>query len=827
MLKNYFLIAVRNLNKRKLYSAINILGLALGMASCILMLMFVRDELSYDSHFPDLDNLYRIQTTVMPIDRDPSPYASAPTPVAAELLKDSDDVVAASWSLAWANPITVERDTDETYVYPHKLVHIVAPEFFDLFPFEFAYGSPESSLSEANQVVLSEEYARKFFGTDNPIGKTLTVGNDTLVTVTGLIADNQPNTHIPTDILISRETIIAREMDFEKILTNWNSPFSYIYVKLRDGADTAGVQALLDKYVVEKTVPFQRLDVTISGERWMKFEIVPVRNIHLRSDRIEEMVPPGDITLVYTFSALAVLVLIIACINFTNLTTARASDRGREIGIRKLVGAGRQQLIVQILGENIVISLVALTIAISVVELALPFYNEAIGKELMLNYLHDWPFMIGLLALAITLGFIGGLYPAFFLSAFHPINVLKGKLAGVDDRLIVRSSLVVVQFAISIGLMIATIIVFLQMNYARSIVLGFDEEKMLLLEDHMMSEDPAAADIRKKIEAIPGVSSTSVSSFAPPYASDGFALIKKEDTDSTITTFLSIAYMDDAFFDVYGIDMKAGRGFDRHIAQDWFEIPSDETPLTRASVVINEKAVKRLGFKSPRDALGKSFSMGMKQPGFEVITEIVGVIPDTNFGNARRPLTPVMYYMTGTKAKYLSIKCTGDQLDETMHKVKKIWHKHHHERPLSMRFASESYNQLYEQEVVRGKLFAGFSVMGIFIASLGLLGLSSITAERRTQEIGLRKVMGASVLDIISLLVWQFSRPILFANLLAWPIAYFIMSRWLDSFTYHIDPPFIAFIGAALLTLVVAWATVTIHASRVALEKPANALRYE
>ncbi len=824
MLRNYITIALRNLAKNKIYSLINVLGLALGISACILMLMFVRDELSFDQSFSNTEDVYRIQTTFTPKGRPELPLATAPVPVIAALENKFEFIDGSTWLLGMSHNIHSEKATRRVFTT------FASPSLFDLFDFPMKTGDGKEILGQSRNAIISKKFADVFFGEDDPIGKVFTIGEDksVQVKVAGVLRDPLPNTHIRTSVLISQSTLYEMSEDWEGQLSSWSNPISYAYIRLKPGTDPAPIAPELQKLVNQNAEPFRRLHTTIPTSEWNKMELMSVRDIYLRGGRWEEMRPTGDITMVYTFSALSILVLIIACINFTNLTVARASDRGREIGIRKISGAEKHQLVIQVLGENIFLSIFALALALGFVELILPTYNSIIGKQLVLNYVRDWPFVGGLFLLAVGLGFVGGLYPAFFLSSFKPISVLKGRLAGVDERLVLRSALVVVQFAISIGLIIATIIVFLQMGYARSVQLGLGDQKILTLQNvGEYNQGGVTPEFSKKIANLEGVIDVAASDSAPPDPSSGFAYVDRIIDGKRKSAFLNISYIGENFFNFYGIKIKTGRSLDPNIEKDHFPEPDKVHPETFGRVIVNEKAIKKLGFVNTDDAIGQTFRLGIKDPSFQIHLTIVGVIPDTNFGSVRARVEPAMFLLKNDLIKTLSIKLDDTNIEHTVKSIKKLWHKEFPKKNLNMHFIDESFNEIYEQEYIRGQLFAGFSLLGILIASLGLFGLSAVNAERRTLEIGLRKVMGASVGDIVRLLMWQFSRPVLLANLLAWPITYFAIKEWLDSFVYHIEPHPLAFVSAGLVTLLVALTTVSVHASRVARSRPAKALRYE
>lgn len=823
MLKNYITIALRNLMKHKLYSAINVLGLALGMASCVLMILFVRDELSFDKHFENVDDLHRIQLTYTRPNGHSIESAASVIP-ALRLLQDE-----------------VEGIEDTTYVYARKSqvnvndrsgivkINYVAPNFFSMFAFPFSKGDAVRALDEPNTAVISAKLAKSLYPDSDPMGREFFVTRQRRpVTITGVLSADQPNTHFKNGIFVSRETIADGKWCGGE--DNWKKVCAYTYFKLRPGATTDDIESALARIVAREVPPMERLGRTWPGEKSVALSTIPVKQIHLQSKRHEEMKAGGDKSLVYVFSFLSLLILVIACINFTNLATARATDRSREISIRKIVGAERRQIIAQILGESILLAFLALVIAVSLVELLLPSYNAVIGKELTFSYASDIGLMATLLALSVVVGFIGGVYPALFLSSFKPVTISKGTFANVDRHLLFRSTLVVIQFAISIGLMSATFVVYSQMNFSKNQALQFDRESILairLLDSK--DDDQKVKQLMAVLGEVDGIESLALSNLLPNQATS-MAIVRRPGFEGNELKAIAIASVAPAFFDIYGIDIVEGRNFSMHpdfYDKDVYKSPSKSEPETLSHGIINEASLAYLGFESAQDALGKTFDVGEKNRSFVSHVKIIGVVPDANFASTRQAVGPMVYQMDPKRFYALSLKLDGDKTWDTVKWVKKSWELFYPDKVIELEFVDESYDELYAQETTRGYLFAGFSLLAMFIACLGLYGLASVAAERRTQEIGLRKVMGASVFDIVKLLVWQFSRPVLMANLIAWPIAFWAMKVWLGGFAMHIELTPTAFLLSSLITLVVAFATVTWHARKVAMAKPAETLRYE
>lgn len=826
MLKNYLVIATRNLMKHKLYSAINVLGLALGMASCILMVLFVRDELSFDRSFPGAEDIYRVHTSFIRAGGQARPMAHSVIQPIQILEREIPEVEQTQYVIVWDEGISLDERTGR-----YK-INYVAPDFFAMFPLPFGEGNPDTALRERNTAVVSARLARAMYPDGSAVGRTFTVGKETEVIITGILSADMPNTHLETEIFVSRSTIGDDRAcgGAEK----WDM-CAYTYVQLRPGASQDLINAALP-YITERYAPnIERLGKSWSGSELYNLDSIPLVDIHLKSKRVGEMKPNGDLSLVYVFSFLSLLILVIACINFANLATAHASDRSREISIRKISGAKKKHIVLQIMGESVLLSTLSLIIAISMIEVIMPFYNELIGKDLTFSYSSDKLLVAFLLILPVGVGVMGGIYPATFLSAFRPITLSKGVFANVDRHLMLRSVLVVAQFAISIALMCATFIVYAQMNFARSHALHLDHESILAIDvprgEKFVGKNQQLRDILNGIEGIEKITS---SSFLPPLLGES-GIVRSHGTEWTSQEsdeikVIGVASIDPNFLETYGIDLVAGRNFHSRpgmFEQDLFERPDNSRPETWATVIVNERTLDYLELGNPHSALGKVIDFGQKNSAFLSYMEIIGVIPDVALLGPQQKVEPWMFYMGPSWNQALSVKLTGSDTENTIKWIKKSWKSVYPGEHIKYRFVDESYDELYAQEITRGRLFAGFSLLAMFIACLGLYGLASVAAERRTQEISLRKVMGASVGDIIKLLVWQFSRPVLIANLIAWPIAFWAMQAWLAGFAFKVELTPTPFFASTAITLFVAFATVTWHARKVAMAKPAETLRYE
>lgn len=827
MLKNYLTIAIRNLMKHKLYSAINIFGLALGMASCILMILFVRDELSYDRHYERAEDIYRVQVSFNRPNGQKTPLAQSVIQPIQILEREVPEVENTQYLFAWDSNISLD-DRSGNYT-----INYVAADFFSMFDLPFSAGDPNEVLGAPSTAVLSSKLANSMYPNGDAIGRTFFIGGKSEVTITGILSANMPNTHFQTDIFVSRSTVGDDQACGGA--ENWNSCFAYTYVMLEKGASQQVVDEALPGITSRYAPPIERLGKSWPGAEWFKLDAIPLLDIHLKSKRSEEMKPGGDLSLVYVFSFLSLLILVIACINFTNLATARASDRSREIGVRKIVGAKRLQIVLQILGESVLLSALSLLLAISIVEVSMPLYNNVVGKELVFSYSSDAVLLSLLLLLSVGIGVLGGIYPASFLSAFRPVTLSKGAFSNVDRHIMLRSTLVVAQFGISIALMSATFIVYAQMNFSRSQALQFGQKSLLVIElpgteKQFEKNNP----IRSALNKIDGVDKIASSSFLPS-APMGAGVVQRQELhlrpdEADSFKVVNIGSFDQQFLETYGIDLIAGRNFGSGrgtYEEDLFEVPTSDRPETFARVIVNRSALEYLDFKDPESALGKIVDFGQKSPNFVTHMEIIGVIPDVNFVDARQKAAPSLFYLDPSWNKALYVSLDGRDTERTIKSIKVLLKKIQPGKHISMNFVDDIYDKLYAQEVTRGKLFAGFSLLAMLIASLGLYGLAAVAAERRTQEIGLRKVMGASVGDIVKLLVWQFSRPVLIANLIAWPLAFWAMQAWLNGFVFRIDLTPLPFLSATAITLFVAFTTVTWHARKVAMAKPAETLRYE
>ncbi len=812
MLSNYLKIAWRTIVGNPLFSSINVLGLAIGLACCITISLFVNYELSYDKQWNNADRIYRVTRDFF---GNNLRLAAVAPPVAPLLLEDFEEIEDATRIMNTGGislSIDGEQFLDETFV-------VADPNVFEFFALQFIDGNPESALEGPDNLVLTRRAAERYFGNENPIGKTVNLMGQADLRVTGLIEDIPDNSHMRFEMLSSIAAIPLILGPDE--LESWGSNNYYTYIRLPEGSDYQALEArfpgFLDRHRGEGDSDVNALNLQ------------PLTGIHLTSDRDGEWQANGSVAVVYTFSAVAVVVLLIACINFMNLTTARSTQRAREVGVRKVVGASRQQLILQFLGESVLLTGIAMLLAVALVELTLP--GVAAFLEMPLTFsLADPQLLATLLSGTLLVGLLAGSYPAFFLSHFRPAEVLKGASSSTGSALL-RKGLVVFQFAISVGLLIATGVVIAQMQYVRAYDLGYDKSR------NIVSSLPYFSDLwevyepmKAALESHPGIESAVYSSRVPGMQNlDGSAYIDG-DAQMTMENVFAIAdiKVDHDWFEHYDIEFLAGRTFRENELR--IEQPTEQNPFVRGVAILNESGARRFGW-TPEEAIGKLLRQPQnRQLTMSVDREVIGVIPDVHFSSLHDEIKATVYAEPNPNySRNISVKLAAGDYDEAIAHFESVWREIVPTEPPSWEFLDTRFDALYRAEERQAQMFGVFAAFAIFVATLGLFGLASFTTERRTKEIGIRKVMGASVRDIIVLLTTDFTKLVLFANVIAWPVAYYYMRDWLNRFVYQ--APFAEwawmFLAAALAALAVAWLTIATQAGRAARARPVMALRYE
>jgi putative ABC transport system permease protein len=812
MLKNYLKIAWRNIVGNPLFSAINIIGLSIGLACCIIITLFVRYELSYDKHWDNSDRIYRVTRDFFGNNLKLAAVAPPIAPLMKQDFPEIEDIV----RILQTGGITLSRG--DLRIVEEKIV-IADPNIFEFFNLEFVSGDPATALARPTDVVLSRRAAERYFGSEDPVGQTLNLMGQADVTVTAIIEDLPDNTHMAFELIGSISVIPLMMGPGE--LESWGSNNYYTYLRLPEGYDPQNLESRFNDFLVKHW--------NENAESSSALSLQHLPDIHLTSNRDAEWQANGSIALVYTFSAVALVVLLIACINFMNLTTARSTQRAHEVGVRKVVGARRDQLIIQFLGESVLLTALAMLLAVALVELVLPPFANFLEKPLTFSLANPGS-LATLIVGIVVVGLIAGSYPAFYLSRFRPADVLKGSASGSSSSLL-RKSLVVFQFATSIALLIATGVVIAQMQYVRNIELGYDRSRNLITSlpffaDLWETYEP----LKAELEAHPDILSVVYSSRVPGQQNlDGSGYVA-EGVQMTPDTVMGISdiKVDYQWFDHYDVEFLAGRPFRQNEMR--IEMPTEENPVVKASAILNQSAARRFGW-TPQEAVGKI----IRQPTSRELTtfidrEVVGVIPDIHFSSLHDEMKSTVYAEPNPNyGRQISVKLAAGDHRAAIDHFESVWNRLVPGEPVQWEFLDDRFDALYRSESRQAQMFGIFSAFAIFVATLGLFGLASFTTERRTKEIGIRKVMGASVKDIVWLLTSDFTKLVLLANVIAWPVAYYFMNQWLTRFAYR--APFgewaLLFVVAAVVALTVAWLTISLQAGRAAMARPVLALRYE
>ncbi len=799
MLKNYLKIALRTLRKHPAYAVINVAGLAVGMACFMLMMLFVQDERGYDRFHDHADRIVRV-TSHYTDETGTRSFARSNPAVGPTLQNDFAEV---EHTVRFQRYRAALRYKDR--VYTETGLFFAEASVFDVFSFPLVRGDPETALAAPNTVVLTETAAQRYFGDEDPMGKVVVLSDTLEFAVTGIARDVPASSHLRFEILLSFETYknisAARGRDLDAL---WTSGTFYTYALLAAPEAVAAVEAQLPAYV-ERYVGDQ-----VGTGVVYSLALQPLTDIHLRSDLRQELGPNGSLTYVYVFSAIALFILLISCINFMNLATARSAGRAREVGVRKALGALRGQLVRQFLSEAMLLSFVALGLAGVLVALALPWFNDFAGKALSLDFADHWWYVPAAFGLAMVVGVLAGSYPAFLLSAFRPAQVLKGTLRVGRWRLTLalRRSLVVFQFALSIGIIAGTVVALQQIHYMRSQSLGFDQEQILVLP---FNWEQAVQDryetLKTELLQHTAVRHVTASGDVPGrmFTSMGYWIEgMPEGTHGGITALI----VDPDFAETYGLDVVAGRDFSPELAANLGE-----------TFILNEAAVAVMGL-TPDEVIGKPFRMNSSGP-------VVGVMKDFHFEGLQKSLEPLVMTVWPSWFGYVSLRLDAADLPETLAYVERTWQSLRPTIPFEHFFLNDDFDRQYRAEERFGQVFAVFAVLAIFISCLGLFGLAAFTAEQRTKEIGVRKVLGASAPDIVLLLNRDVTRLVALAAVLATPIVYFAMQQWLETFAYRIDLSWGIFLLAGLAALAMTWLTVAYQSIKAALADPVKALRYE
>jgi putative ABC transport system permease protein len=795
MITNYFKIAIRNIRRHKVYSIINIAGLFVGMTCTILIVLWVQYELSYDRYHQNAEQIYRLGLNLR-TSKIKESIASNGVPAGPTFEKRFPEVLKACRFQKGEGVAVVQYKEKKFF---EENIFFADNSVFEIFTFPMIRGNPKTALTVIDSAVMTEDIAKKYFGNEDPIGKVIKLNNEYNVTVTGVVKNIPANSHFSFNLLLPFEALGPW---LEKAMQHWLlNIHNYTYLLLQKNCNIKDLEKKFPDLIEEHLG-----DLLKATGGSVELFLQPLTSIHLHSNLKWEIEANGDVVYVYVFSAIALLILFIACINFMNLSTARSANRAKEVGVRKLLGTHQRNLFSQFLGESVLFSLVSIIIALGLVELALPLFQSFSGSQLNSEYMSSLSIISALFGLMVFVSFMAGSYPALFLSAFQPIQVLTGRLKSGAAGSLFRKILVVVQFTISIGLIVASAIIFIQLNYMKDKKLGFDKERVFIIRVTDRNMRQSTEKIKEELKSYHGISNVAVSNYLP---GQGFwmKIIVPEGSELDQTESIRI---DSDFIATMKIKLVSGRNFS-------LQFSTDQSDL----IIVNETAAQQWGWDDP---IGKTIQVLDDRP---ITKTIIGVVRDFHVESLHNKIEPVFFEYMPASSRYISIKIRPDNIPDTIHYIEKTLNHIDPMLPIDYTFLDESFDRKYKAEEKLNKIFTYFTLLAIFIACLGLFGLASFTAEQRTKEIGIRKALGAKISGIILLLSKEFTKWVLVANIIAWPIAYLAMNRWLQNFAYRINIGIGTFILAALMALVIALLTVGYQAIKAARANPVESLRYE
>lgn len=800
MFKNYLKIAFRNFIKQKIYSVITIFGLTIGIACCLLILFYVKHELSYDKFYPNADKIYRVAHKVIR-PQGTSLVACTPTPLAPALKEEYPEIEHIT-RIYFDDEALFEHGDKRIYEYDNVIY--ADPGFFNVFPFRILKGDPSHLLDAPDSIVVTASMAQKYFGDEEPLGKVFRVNNKYNFMVTGVIEDVPVNSHYNFGFVIS--FLAKNEKNFGTWLNLWTGYTDlYTYAVLPENLNIEEFSNKVEDIITRH-----------SGTRpgiTRKIFFQPLKRIYLHS-HVEDEISSNSVSNLIILSTIAFLILIIACINYMNLATAQSAKRAKEVGMRKVLGAERFQLVKQFMGESILLTLSAMVLSLALVDTFLPAFSSLVGKPIDFVYKDNLFFLAGFFFIAISIGAISSIYPAVFLSCHQPIKTLKGltvSIKGSAGQLFFKRALVVTQFSVSILLVVCTIIVIRQLHYMKNSDLGFEKQNTVIVPILGESSQKQYEAMKRELLDYPGILAASSCLEAPVGSYIVASRAFPEGADIEESFRIEHNFVDYDFLDNFNIEMVAGRKFSREFSTDFKE-----------AFIINEAVVRKWGLSSPEEALGKKLRTGLGIEG-----TIIGVTKDFHISSFHNEIEPLVllcdpeYFMT------MAIKMKPDNIPRTLSSIEKTITKFIPEYPFTYTFLDEDINETYRGEEQAARIVRTFSAIAVFIACLGLFGLAAFSAERRTKEVGIRKVLGATTSNLVFHLSTEFTKWVLLANVIAWPVAYYAMNRWLENFAYRIHIGVLAFILAAGLAFVIALFTVSYQAIKAALANPIDVLRYE
>ena len=807
MFRNYLKTAVRSLLKNKFYSILNISGLSIGIACTIIIFLFIQHELNVDTFNNKYDRIYRVGADISLGERQMK-LAQMPAPAAQTFLEEYPEV---------EQVVRFRHRGDYIFQYEEKSFKELGVLFadstlFDVFSLEVLQGNAQKALSVPFSIALSKSMAEKYFGCENPIGKALKVNNDINYNITAVFKDIPNNSHIKADCFVSINSLDDANNPGEWLSFNFPT-----YIVLKPNSDIASVDdkfpSTIKKYCEPLFLKFigKSLDELAAEGGHTYFFTEPLSDVYLYTDAGNDIGGLGNIQYVYIFSAIALFVLIIACINFVNLSTAHSTGRAKEVGIRKTLGSFRKDLISQFLIESIILSSLATILAIGIVELSLPGFNNLASRSLTSEYLNNIPLVLIILFIPPIVGLLAGIYPAFIISKFQPVSILKDKAKTGIKSGFLRNSLVILQFSASIILIVGTITVFQQLEYIQNKKIGYDKEQVLILNDAYLLGDQVYT-LKNEMLNNSNILSATASGYLPvPSSRNNSAVIPNNQPDNPKTTPVQIFRVDFDYVKTMGIEIIKGRDFSREFSSD------------SSAMIINEAAAKHFEWDNPMD---NTISVFVNGEGETKTHQIIGVARDFNFESLHDKVGPLVMIIGNSKG-HISFRLKTKNIDEVISQLEDKWKEFAPNQPFSYSFMDERFDQMYENEKKLGETFGVFAGLAIFIGCLGLFGLSAFTAQKRTKEIGIRKVMGASVPGIVTLLGKEFVKLMIISFLIAAPLSYYLMDMWLQDFAYRTSLGIGIFILAGILSFLVAILTVSYHSIRSALANPVDSIKHE